>query len=221
MLLDRRLGHPGADLLDVSRHRNGFDVVQLKLLGLGPVEELLYRARLRHTCAAIADVGGEELDEPPAGALTARKDGRGQGAHPGRISPSGGATSSVKTIGNLSDVQLYQTPPTRSGQAAKSDQAARIGQGDRAWLALDRIFLDANVLFSAAYLENSGLGRLWRLEDAELLSSAYAVEEARRNLALDRPPALARLERLKPSSRRFSSYRRTCSIFTRRGFRRT
>lgn len=63
---------------------------------------------------------------------------------------------------------------------------------------MDRIFLDANVLFSAAYLENSGLGRLWHLEDAELLSSAYAVEEARRNLALDRPPALARLERLTP-----------------------
>jgi hypothetical protein len=32
---------------------------------------------------------------------------------------------------------------------------------------LDRIFLDANVLFSAAYLENSGLVRLWQLEDAE------------------------------------------------------
>ena len=61
---------------------------------------------------------------------------------------------------------------------------------------MDRIFLDANVLFSAAYLENSGLARLWRLEDAELLSSAYAFEEARRNLVLDRPPALARLERL-------------------------
>jgi uncharacterized protein len=63
---------------------------------------------------------------------------------------------------------------------------------------LDRVFLDANVLFSAAYLENSGLGRLWQLEDAELLSSAYAVEEARRNLALDRPSAVARLERLTP-----------------------
>lgn len=63
---------------------------------------------------------------------------------------------------------------------------------------MNRIFLDANVLFSAAYLENSGLGRLWRFEDAELLSSAYAVAEARCNLALDRPPALARLERLTP-----------------------
>lgn len=63
---------------------------------------------------------------------------------------------------------------------------------------MDRIFLDANVLFSAAYLESSGLGRLWQLDDAELLSSAYAVEEARRNLALDRPPAVVRLERLTP-----------------------
>jgi predicted nucleic acid-binding protein len=63
---------------------------------------------------------------------------------------------------------------------------------------LDRIFLDANVLFSAAYLENSGLARLWQLEDAELLSSAYAVEEARRNLVLGRPPAVIRLERLMP-----------------------
>jgi len=61
---------------------------------------------------------------------------------------------------------------------------------------LDRVFLDANVLFSAAYLESSGLARLWHLDDAELLSSDYALEEARRNLALDRPSALARLERL-------------------------
>ncbi len=60
---------------------------------------------------------------------------------------------------------------------------------------MDRIFLDANVLFSTAYLE-SGLVRLWRLEDTELLSSTYAVEEARRNLALERPSARARMERL-------------------------
>jgi uncharacterized protein len=45
-------------------------------------------------------------------------------------------------------------------------------------------------------MENSGLARLWQLDDAELLSSDYALEEARRNLALDRAPALARLKRL-------------------------
>lgn len=61
---------------------------------------------------------------------------------------------------------------------------------------MDRVFLDANVLFSAAYIEGSGLARLWQLGDAELLSSDYAVEEARRNLALDREPALARVDRL-------------------------
>ncbi len=58
------------------------------------------------------------------------------------------------------------------------------------------MFLDANVLYSAAYLEGSGLLRLWRLSGVELLSSAYAVAEARRNLSEDRPEALARLDNL-------------------------
>ncbi len=48
---------------------------------------------------------------------------------------------------------------------------------------MDRVFLDANVLFSAAYRAGSGLTRLWRLEGVELLTSAYAAEEARRNLS--------------------------------------
>lgn len=51
------------------------------------------------------------------------------------------------------------------------------------------------MLYSVAYLEGSGLARLWNLRGVELLSSAYAVEEARRNLAVDRPAALARLRR--------------------------
>jgi len=61
---------------------------------------------------------------------------------------------------------------------------------------LDRVFLDANVLYSAAYLEHSGLARLWTLDDVDLLTSAYGLEEARRNLAMDRPEAVTRLERL-------------------------
>jgi predicted nucleic acid-binding protein len=48
---------------------------------------------------------------------------------------------------------------------------------------VDRIFLDANVLFSAAYRENNGLVEIWRLKGVRLLSSSYAIEEARRNLA--------------------------------------
>ena len=47
---------------------------------------------------------------------------------------------------------------------------------------MDRLFLDANVLFSAAYRLNAGLLKLWRLEDAALCTSRYALEEARANL---------------------------------------
>lgn len=45
-----------------------------------------------------------------------------------------------------------------------------------------RVFLDANVLFSAAYRQGAGVSQLWDLDDVQLLTSAYAVEEARRNL---------------------------------------
>ncbi len=48
---------------------------------------------------------------------------------------------------------------------------------------MDRVFLDANVLFSAAYRPEAGLARLWDLENVQLITSAYAAEEARRNLA--------------------------------------
>lgn len=47
---------------------------------------------------------------------------------------------------------------------------------------MDRLFLDANVLFSAAYKANSGLLRLWKLRDVVLCTSRYALEEARINL---------------------------------------
>jgi predicted nucleic acid-binding protein len=47
---------------------------------------------------------------------------------------------------------------------------------------VDRLFLDANVLFSAAYRPGAGVSRLWQVSGASLVTSAYAVEEARRNL---------------------------------------
>jgi len=47
---------------------------------------------------------------------------------------------------------------------------------------VDRVFLDANVLFSAAYQPRAGLHRLWKLSGLALLTSSYALEEARRNL---------------------------------------
>ena len=59
---------------------------------------------------------------------------------------------------------------------------------------MDRLFLDANVLFSAAYRPGAGVARLWQMDGCVLLTSDYAVEEARRNL--DRPEQLERLEEL-------------------------
>ena len=47
---------------------------------------------------------------------------------------------------------------------------------------MNRVFLDANVLFSAAWRENTGLLRLWQSSDTTLLTSRYAYAEAARNL---------------------------------------
>ncbi|MFZ0286175.1 MAG: PIN domain-containing protein [Terriglobales bacterium] len=47
---------------------------------------------------------------------------------------------------------------------------------------MDRLFLDANVLFSAAYRPGAGLLQLWKLKGVVLCSSRYALEEARVNL---------------------------------------
>jgi len=56
---------------------------------------------------------------------------------------------------------------------------------------MSRVFLDANVLFSAAWRADAGLTRLWMLQELELVSSRYACEEARRNL-----PAVEQQQRL-------------------------
>ena len=61
---------------------------------------------------------------------------------------------------------------------------------------MDRLFLDANVLFSAAHGQWSRMRELWHLVEVELLSSAYAVAEAHRNLAEAKPENLAALESL-------------------------
>lgn len=60
----------------------------------------------------------------------------------------------------------------------------------------DRLFLDANVLFSAAYKPRSRLLVLWSLGGTELVTSDFALEEARRNLAEHSPEALLTLQGL-------------------------
>lgn len=49
---------------------------------------------------------------------------------------------------------------------------------------MDRLFLDANVLFLAAYRPDAAVKKLWSLskEEVSLLASPYVIEEARRNL---------------------------------------
>jgi predicted nucleic acid-binding protein len=60
-----------------------------------------------------------------------------------------------------------------------------------------RIFLDANILFSAAQPHSRMRAFLEVLFDqAECLTNAYAIEEARRNLELKCPEGLKALERL-------------------------
>src|SRR5437867_2659729 len=62
-----------------------------------------------------------------------------------------------------------------------------------------RVFLDANVLFSAAYRETGSVRAFFLLADAgacERVSSGYAVDEARRNIRAKHPERSADLESL-------------------------
>ena len=66
------------------------------------------------------------------------------------------------------------------------------------------LFLDANILFSAAYHPQAGLRRLWDLSDVELVTSSYALEEARVNL--QDPDQRERLEQLARAMRIIVSF---------------
>ncbi len=68
---------------------------------------------------------------------------------------------------------------------------------------MDRLFLDANILFSAAYRPNAGLLQFWKLKGVILCSSHYALEEARINLTESRQRR--RLAKLAQSVRLFDA----------------
>lgn len=59
---------------------------------------------------------------------------------------------------------------------------------------MDRVFLDSNVLFSAAWGDGGRTRRLWDLAAVQLVTSEYAVEDVRRNLR--DPAALHSLDTL-------------------------
>lgn len=48
-----------------------------------------------------------------------------------------------------------------------------------------RLFLDANVLISAAWKDNSKVTRLWKISNVELMTSNYVLAECTRNLRTD------------------------------------
>lgn len=59
-----------------------------------------------------------------------------------------------------------------------------------------RVFLDANVLFSAAYKDSSRLRFLWEMPDVHLLTSVYTLDEANKNLRGIRPAQIPTLSTL-------------------------
>jgi predicted nucleic acid-binding protein len=61
-------------------------------------------------------------------------------------------------------------------------------------LSRDIVFLDASVLFSAAYRPEAKFLKLWQMRYVNLVTSPYAAEEARRNL--EKPEQRERLEKL-------------------------
>jgi len=67
-----------------------------------------------------------------------------------------------------------------------------------------RVFLDANILFSAAWKDDSDAALLFHLAEAhfcELTTSYLVVEEARRNIVRKRPARQPALERLVAQTR--------------------
>jgi predicted nucleic acid-binding protein len=68
---------------------------------------------------------------------------------------------------------------------------------------LQRLFLDANVLFAACWQEGRARALLKLAPRAEvlLLTSPHALEEARRNLEAKRPEALDCLQRIREQAR--------------------
>ena len=59
---------------------------------------------------------------------------------------------------------------------------------------MKRVFLDANVLMSAALKPDSRIASLWTLPEVRLLASPHVLAEARRNVPV--PDVAARLEDL-------------------------
>jgi hypothetical protein len=78
VLFDRRLGHPGTELLNIGGYAPWPDGFQPQASLLVPTEELPDSQGVGHPGVAVPDVGGEELDEAFAGVRTRCGDRGGQ-----------------------------------------------------------------------------------------------------------------------------------------------
>lgn len=54
---------------------------------------------------------------------------------------------------------------------------------------MDRVFLDSNILYSAAHKPDGIISQLWDLDEVELLTSSYALAEAANNIEASKPKA--------------------------------
>ena len=61
---------------------------------------------------------------------------------------------------------------------------------------MDKVFLDANVLFAAAFRGDDELRRIWELSSAMLMTSSTAAEEARRSVRARAPRCASTLDGL-------------------------
>ena len=79
-----------------------------------------------------------------------------------------------------------------------------------------RIFLDANILFSAAYSDGAVRRLIRDLQDADciLVADRYVIEEALRNISIHRPDAVSRFSILVNSLKTVPACRSTAEIPT-------
>jgi predicted nucleic acid-binding protein len=72
---------------------------------------------------------------------------------------------------------------------------------------MDRVFLDANVLFSMAYDPAARISSILKLAETEIVTSDYAAAEALRNIDLKKPAQLDALRGLLTNIKLVSSGR--------------
>ena len=141
VLLDRR--RRGRVLLDIGGDDDGLDLVEFEdAAGFAPLKETGDGVRVGGAGVFVADVGGEELDEAPAGALASARNCRRQRIR-SRLGPGRDEAGSerVRRSWQLSaepDQLIFDgaNPAERSIEQRDEFRAAKIALDDRNWFDL-------------------------------------------------------------------------------------